>query len=176
MRIELSRCVVRSLHMNDAAALIRHGSRRDVWIDLSGDSSLSQPVSEKWLQRALAARPESFLVIEADNEAVGVVGFCRQDGPNRLSAQIGCWLSELYRSRGLATEGLRVVTEYALSRNELVRLFASVGETNPAAMRALEKCGYVREGVLRQSLYEDGRVMDQVLYARLRSRNAMMNV
>lgn len=169
MRIELSRCVVRSLNMNDVAALTRDCSRRDLWIDLYCDSSFSKPVSEKWLQKVIATKPERMLAIEADEEAVGIVGFCRQEGPQRLSAQIGCWLSNLYRNRGLATEAIRVVTEYAMSSHELVRIFAYITKQNLGAMRALEKCGFAQEGVLRQNLYEDGRIVDQLLYARVRT-------
>jgi len=35
-------------------------------------------------------------------------------------------------------------------------------------MRVLEKCGFVREGVLQSSVFKDGEVVDSVLYARVR--------
>jgi RimJ/RimL family protein N-acetyltransferase len=35
-------------------------------------------------------------------------------------------------------------------------------------MRVLEKSGFVREGVLRQSIIKDGQIIDSVLYARVR--------
>lgn len=41
-------------------------------------------------------------------------------------------------------------------------------EWNPASMRVLEKCGFVREGVLRKSAFKDGQLIDVVLYARVR--------
>jgi RimJ/RimL family protein N-acetyltransferase len=37
-------------------------------------------------------------------------------------------------------------------------------------MRVLEKAGYTREGVLRDSAVKDGRFVDEVIFARLRSR------
>jgi len=37
-------------------------------------------------------------------------------------------------------------------------------------MRVLEKCGFVREGVLRQSVFKDGEVIDSILYARVLKR------
>ena len=48
------------------------------------------------------------------------------------------------------------------------RLFAPVFAWNAASMRVLEKAGYAREGVMRRSAVKDGRVLDQLLYARVR--------
>jgi RimJ/RimL family protein N-acetyltransferase len=52
-----------------------------------------------------------------------------------------------------------------MSRFGLARLEAPVFEWNPASMRVLEKCGFVREGVLRASVVVDGQVIDRVIYA-----------
>jgi RimJ/RimL family protein N-acetyltransferase len=54
-----------------------------------------------------------------------------------------------------------------MSRFGGLRLEAHVFEWNPASMRVLEKCGFVREGVLRRSIFKDGQVIDQILYARV---------
>jgi RimJ/RimL family protein N-acetyltransferase len=34
-------------------------------------------------------------------------------------------------------------------------------------MRVLEKCGFIREGVMKKSAFKDGEVIDCVLYARV---------
>jgi ribosomal-protein-alanine N-acetyltransferase len=43
-----------------------------------------------------------------------------------------------------------------------------VFEWNPASMRVLEKAGFAFEGRMRQAVIKDGRVMDQMIYARVR--------
>jgi RimJ/RimL family protein N-acetyltransferase len=63
---------------------------------------------------------------------------------------------------------VRATAEFALSQLDLVRLEAPVFEWNPASMRVLEKCGFVREGVLRKSVVKDGKIIDAVIYARVR--------
>jgi ribosomal-protein-alanine N-acetyltransferase len=50
----------------------------------------------------------------------------------------------------------------------LVRLEAPVFEWNPASMRVLEKGGFVREGVMRKGVFKDGKIIDAMLYARVR--------
>ena len=47
----------------------------------------------------------------------------------------------------------------------VVRLAAPVFAWNPASMRVLEKVGFEREGVLRQSVFKDGEQIDAVLYS-----------
>lgn len=41
--------------------------------------------------------------------------------------------------------------------------------SNPASSRVLEKAGYEREALLRQSVIKDGVVRDQWMYARLQA-------
>jgi RimJ/RimL family protein N-acetyltransferase len=47
----------------------------------------------------------------------------------------------------------------------LTRIFAVPFADNSASIRVLEKCGYVREGLMRRSVVKEGVVLDQVLYA-----------
>ena len=49
------------------------------------------------------------------------------------------------------------------------RIYLYVFETNPRAIRAYEKCGFVHEGKLRQSVYRNGRYIDILLMSILRS-------
>ena len=46
-----------------------------------------------------------------------------------------------------------------------IRLEAPVFAWNAPSMRVLEKCGFVREGVLRSSAIKDGHIIDRVMYA-----------
>jgi len=65
---------------------------------------------------------------------------------------------------------LRLLTAHAFRADpELRRLWAVPFVTNVASARVLEKAGYVREGLLRQSAIKEGRVLDQWMYAILRA-------
>ncbi len=64
---------------------------------------------------------------------------------------------------------MRGITAYAFDAfPELVRIHAAVFEWNPASMRVLEKAGYEREAVLRQSVWKDGTLLDSVQYVTFR--------
>jgi ribosomal-protein-alanine N-acetyltransferase len=77
-------------------------------------------------------------------------------------------LSEPYWGRGIVTAAVGATVRFIFANFDIVRLAAPVFEWNPASMRVLEKCGFVREGVLRKSVEKDGQIIDAVLYASLR--------
>jgi RimJ/RimL family protein N-acetyltransferase len=66
------------------------------------------------------------------------------------------------------TAAVNATADYIFGHFDIERLEAPVFEWNPASMRVLEKCGFVREGVLRRSILKDERLIDSVLYARVR--------
>ena len=172
MRLELTKCIVRSFEWADAASIAKHADNRAVWINLRDlfPHPYTRKDANKWimyLHEQGAAATE--FAIEAGGEVIGSVGFRIQKDMERHSAEIGYWLGQDYWGRGIATEALRTLTEYAFSRYEyLLRIYAYVFEWNTASMRVLEKCGYEREGWLRKSTIKDGKVIDQALYAKLR--------
>jgi [ribosomal protein S5]-alanine N-acetyltransferase len=68
---------------------------------------------------------------------------------------------------GIMTAAVRATSDHVFAHFNVVRLEAPVFEWNAASMRVLEKCGFVREGVLRSSVFKDGQLIDSVLYARI---------
>ncbi len=66
------------------------------------------------------------------------------------------------------TAALQAVTEYALDRHELTRVFAVPFDWNTASCRISEKAGYEFEGRMRRSAVRDGTVIDQLLYPYVR--------
>jgi ribosomal-protein-alanine N-acetyltransferase len=78
-------------------------------------------------------------------------------------------LGEEYWGRGIATEAVGAVTQHGFDALGLVRIYAAVFDGNPASVRVLEKNGFEKEGFLRKSAIKAGRVVDQLLYARVRN-------
>ena len=71
--------------------------------------------------------------------------------------------------KGIATEAIRLATQFAFERLGLHRCAAVVDVDNPASAKALERVGYRREGTMREKLFMDGRWNDQYLYGMLRA-------
>ena len=167
MRLECKKSVIREWTRSDKAALVRFANNRNIWRNLA--HAFPHPYTDAdadWWFSFLARMPEpTSWAIEVDGLSVGAIGVTLREGIYLKSAEFGYWLGEPYWGRGIMTEAVKAVAPYAMHRFGLIRLEAPVFEWNPASMRVLEKCGFVREGVLRASAVIDGQVIDRVLYA-----------
>ncbi|MGH2570053.1 MAG: GNAT family N-acetyltransferase [bacterium] len=169
MHLACGPCIVRDWTASDRASLVRFANNRNVWRNL--EDRFPHPYTERdadeWLSVAAHASEPTHWAIEVDGVAVGGIGVRRGEGIHEKTGIIGYWLGEPYWGRGIATAAVHATSEHVISRFRLVRLEASVFEWNPASMRVLEKCGFLREGVRRRSVLKDGRIIDSVLFARV---------
>jgi len=81
---------------------------------------------------------------------------------------MGYWLGEPFWGKGIMTEAVARLSEYALEHFDLMRIYAEPYANNPSSCRVLEKAGFVLEGRLHSSVIKDSRVLDQFLYSRTR--------
>jgi aminoglycoside 6'-N-acetyltransferase len=71
--------------------------------------------------------------------------------------------------RGIGTRAQRLLAEYLFDHTRVERLQAWTDCANLAEQRALEKAGFVREGVLRSAQWRGGQWHDQVIFSMLRA-------
>lgn len=69
---------------------------------------------------------------------------------NNRMASIAIRVGRIYQQNGYGTEALAAITRFCFENTELQRLQAQVDVRNAASIRMLEKCGYTREGLIRQ--------------------------
>lgn len=100
--------------------------------------------------------------------AVGGIAVTLLDDVYRRTAEVGYWLGEPFWGKGIVTDAVSVIVPVAFERFNIVRLQAGVFGNNPGSMRVLQKCGFVREAVLRNAITKNGVVMDEVMHARFR--------
>jgi len=169
--IDTAAFVVRSYEPADAPALARNANDRGVWRNLR--DAFPHPYTpadaEAFIARAIVQEPQTNFCIAVDGGAVGGIGFKPHQDVERFSAEIGYWLARAHRGKGIATAALRAVCAHAFEVHGLNRLYATPYAWNPASCRVLEKAGFEREGILRCAAFKDGQVVDQILYAKIRS-------
>jgi RimJ/RimL family protein N-acetyltransferase len=71
------------------------------------------------------------------------------------------------RGRGVASKALRLGATWGLRELGLRRVFAEAAVDNEASVRAIEKAGFRREGVLRAHCTTHGRSHDCVMFSLL---------
>lgn len=173
MTINLGEFQIRSYRASDKLALIKNADNFNVSISLL--DSFPYPYNEleadMWLSFVMNQQPEMNFAIADKNGLIGAIGLKEMDDVYRYSSEIGYWLGEAYWGKGIITKALGAFTDYAFAHYKVVRLFAGVFDFNPASGRALEKCGYKLEGRLKKAIVKNGKVYDQLLYAKISEEN-----
>lgn len=90
--------------------------------------------------------------------------------PRARRAEMGIAVQDKSQwGQGLGTDTVRLVLEYAFEDLQINRVELTTDEENARAIRCYEKCGFVREGLLRQHRLVDGRFGNTVVMAVLNS-------
>jgi ribosomal-protein-alanine N-acetyltransferase len=121
-----------------------------------------------WVSFLANQYPLVNFAITINDEVIGGIGLEPRQDVYRKTAILGYWLSEELWGRGIMPEAVKLVTEYAFTQLDFIRIQASVYSKNPASMHVLEKAGYVIEGIMRNAVIKQGVIMDEHLYAILK--------
>jgi ribosomal-protein-alanine N-acetyltransferase len=163
---------IRPWRPDDRDAVAALANDRRIWINLRDVFPHPYGIddADRFISMARGMAPETCFAIEVDGAVAGSIGYTLHQDIERIAAEVGYWVGVPFWGNGIATRAVELVTEAAFSRHpELRRLYALSLTSNPASARVLEKAGYQREALLRQSVIKDGVVHDQWMYARLRT-------
>ncbi|BCB90650.1 GNAT family N-acetyltransferase [Phytohabitans suffuscus] len=169
--------------MDDARVVLRPATAEDLWVferqavepDAAGVFNWSgfrdvRAARRRFEENGLITADGGCLVVEHDRAVVGTVVW------NRVwygTAAWWCWnvgisLLPEYRGKGVGTLAQRHLVAYLFGTGPVQRVEAYTDVENLAEQRALEKAGFVREGVLRATQFREGRWRDMVMYSVVR--------
>lgn len=89
------------------------------------------------------------LVIEVDGAVAGLIQFSEVEEPKYRHASIDLFLDPALHGRGLGTEAVRRVVRHLVRERGHHRVTIDPAAANAAAIRAYEKAGFRRVGVMR---------------------------
>jgi RimJ/RimL family protein N-acetyltransferase len=115
---------------------------------------------------AASGRLLPLVVCEAESGAVVGGGTLHHLDAERSIVELGYWLFEQARGRGVATRVARALAQHAFSLG-VERVAAYINLDNSASERVLERAGFTREGVVRSLPKPDGTRVDKTLYSLL---------
>ena len=156
MNIEISvgSHIIRGFKEDDIGSLAKHANNPRVAANL--ENGFPHPFTaedaKNWIKRAVSEREDCDFAIATAAEVIGGIGFKQRTDVFHRSAEVGYWIAEPYWGQGIATKALKAIVNYAFHEFDLIRIYASPFECNPASARVLEKSGFQYEGRLRKSV------------------------
>ena len=123
--------------------------------------------AEGFLAKFANQDPVTFFAIEYNGEHVGNISLLPGQDIYRKSAEIGYFIGEPYWNKGIVTTAVNMITEYGFNHLGLIRIHTGVFEYNTASQRVLEKCGFVKEGIFRKSVFKQNKIWDEVRYSKI---------
>jgi RimJ/RimL family protein N-acetyltransferase len=115
----------------------------------------------------MAVDPVAFgrLVIEANGERAGALGYERVNERSRIAQVGGLAVHPRFRGRRIADEAARLLQRHLIHGLGYHRLQLEVYAFNERAIAHSERAGFTREGVRRKAYLRDGAWVDSVLFA-----------
>lgn len=131
---------------------------------------------KKWIEDAIFDSKNIRLAVclKDSNRYIGNVSITNINLANRsgisniLIGDQSCW------GKGIGTEAYRQLLEYAFNERGLHRIEALVLEENIASIKMHQKCGFKIEGILRETVFKNGRWQNQVVLSILENEFRQM--
>jgi len=140
-------------------------------------SGFASPVAarRRWEEDGFLGKdPHQLVVAKPDGGAAGWVMWRDPElfGRQRLVWEIGIVLAPEHRGQGIGTAAQCLLVRHLFDTTTVHRICAYTDADNVAEQRALERCGFSREGVLRRAGFRGGAWRDVAVYACLRDEAA----
>ncbi len=155
------RVLLRPGRPEDADRLVRIRTEPEVarrW----GSGAIEEEISEEFIGA------DDGFVIEADGEVVGAIQYHEENEPMYRHAGMDIFLTTSRHGQGLGTEAVRVLARYLFEERGHHRLTIDPAADNTAAIRAYERVGFRRVGIMRNyergsdGVWHDGLLMDML--------------
>lgn len=164
-----SRLVLRQPTQNDVAEVFSLRSNAAILRYVDRDPCQSLVEAAEFIDKITAP----IINNEAISWAICIKGTDKQIGDIALwkitkehhRAEIGYCLHPQHQGKGLMSEALAAVINYAFQQMHLHSIEANTNPENKASQKLLERAGFVQEAYLRENYYYNGRFLDSAIYS-----------
>lgn len=131
----------------------------------------------KWYEAQSAFKDTYNFAIEAKEEGIyiGGCGINKIDWKNSV-ATVGIFIGDkAYWGKGYGTDAMKVLMKFIFEQMNVNKIKLFVYSFNSRAVKSYEKCGFVKEGILRQEIFRDGKYHDEYVMGILRDEYNIQN-
>jgi len=162
-QMQSERVRLRPLRKADAPLLYQWITDRDLVILNSPYHPVSELDHEAWVEKMMARHSDLVIFVIEEVSSGLAIGTCQLLNINwryrsaELQIRIG---DAVFQSKGYGSEAVQLLVGFGFNDLNLHRIYLHVFASNGRAVRAYEKCGFEREGMLKEAAYIDGEWVD----------------
>lgn len=162
---------LRLVEEEDLSVLVDWRNTPEIWAAFFNKFPLSNAGQSKWFANLVTDQTRQLFMICTieDNKAIGTIGLDHIDHANQSGEFGNILIGETeYQGKGLALDATLTLLWFAFTGLNLNRIYLQVFSRNKIAVNLYCKCGFQKEGLLRQAIYKAGEFQDVVVMAILR--------
>lgn len=163
--------ILRKITDADLPKMALYGNNEKVSINLRDGFPYPYTLDDaiKFKKMVDSQNPITFFAIVYCEEYVGNISLLKGTDVYRKSAEIGYFIGEPFWNKGIATKAVNLITQFGFENMDIVRIHTGIFAFNTASQRVLEKCGFLKEGIFKQSICKNNLMYDEIRFAKLKA-------
>ena len=155
--------ILRPLNESDTDALAQLANNKKIWDNLRDVLPFPYTVQHAidFIGITKQENPPMTFAIEFEGNFCGVIGLIAQTDIYKKTAEIGYWVGEPFWNKGIASNAVKLITDYGLNQLDFIRIHTGIFEYNIGSMRVLLKNGYEKDGIFKNALFKNGQIWDE---------------
>lgn len=120
--------------------------------------------------QSISGKKEEFFFGIFEKSSNELIGSCAVYAINwkNSTCSVGISIGEQWHGKGLGTDAMKTLIHFIFNYISINKIKLQVFSFNKGAIRSYEKCGFTKEGILRNELFRFGQFHDVVLFGLLR--------
>lgn len=115
------------------------------------------------------SREDYAICLNETKEMIGELSILDIDSPNHAAVFRIAMNHTNHTGKGFGTEAMELIIDHVFNDLKLNRLQLEVFSHNVRGIRAYEKVGFVKEGILREALFYEENYSDEIIMSILKS-------
>jgi UDP-4-amino-4,6-dideoxy-N-acetyl-beta-L-altrosamine N-acetyltransferase len=138
----------------------------EITCNLSFHEPMGLEGEQRWYENMIKDSSSKVYIIETtEGEYIGNVGFHDIDLHNR-KAELGIFIGEKKLwDGGFGAEAINLALDLAFKGLNLNKVYLKTFSRNKRAQNCFEKVHFIKEGILRQDFFKDGKYIDCIIYS-----------
>ena len=166
------KCSIRPIRLSDAT---QH------YVDWLNDKDVNKYLESRFSPATLSSvhayvrdamkEPDTYFFAILDSKSGQHIGNIKLGPINRhhLFAEIGFLIGDkIFWGKGCGSEAIQLVEQLAFGELGIHKLTAGAYANNIGSIKVLEKCGFIREGLLKSQCLCDGEFVDGIRFGKLK--------